>query len=270
MPETEIYSFLLTNDGDTSFLISDPQYHSAFNIAGYNNQPSPTADGYLMTVAGNSHDQTDIYQIHTGRRQIEAVTSTLMYSEYSPMLDVDNKEIYCVRVDSQGNQNLWAYPEDRSHRGYNVLPGQNKVGYYEFIGMDSVALFITGEPHQLIIYNRDSMDQYVVDSDVGRCLSFHDDQLYYVKKQNPDNWVLMRFIPVLNRSTDVSPLPIDVEDFLITSNGSILIGYGAKILLLDRDNMWKEIVELSKYGLNEITRLAEVKNRLICVNKVEK
>ena len=269
LPATEIFLFTLSVMNDTVEVV-DAQFHSGFNMVGYNNQPSATDYGYLMTAAGSKNDQTDILRMHVSDHRKERFTSTLSFSEYSPEFVKASDEIFCVRVDSAGDQNLWAYPTDKSHGGRNVISGEKKVGYYELMGSDSIALFITGPPHKLVIYSGDSLPYYQVDQGIGRCLQYHKDQLYYVDKRSSEVWYLKRFIPRLKLSAQVAVMPIEVEDFYITESGEILIGQGPRIMRLTRDKTWKTYVDLEPYGIRQITRLTMAGNNLLCVNKMGK
>ena len=52
--------------------------------------------------------------------------------------------------------------------------------------------------------------------------------------------------------------PAGSEDFVIAADGAFLAGQGAKLFQYDprRQNDWLEIADLSRYGVQRITRLA--------------
>ena len=266
LPITHIYSFEWTSQGD-SFAVSNAKLWSGENLNGYNNQPQFTgADEFALTLSWHVDASTDIYTLHMGKAQIQPITNT-MESEYSPRQIGDHW--YCVRVDSTDAQHLWAYPNNGADRGTNILPGVNNVGYFRPLGRDSVVVFLTGEPHELAIYNLKNGRSHKFSSNIGRTFHVHEEGVFYVHKTTPEAWYIKVFDLSLKRSRTLTRTLDGVEDFVI-HEGSILATKGSQVHRFRLGGKtWEKVLDLSPWGLKNITRMESNDKYLLCVEKVE-
>lgn len=267
LPSTELFEVRFQTREDTC-LIESVSYLSANNPGGYNNQPHVSGNGYFLTVADQGNDNTDIVFHDLINNTYGYITSTRLYSEYSPRLVESDSLIYCIRVDTQDRQYLWGYPVDLSHSGMSVLPNCTTAGYYQRISKDSFVVFLTGEPNQLAIMTT-SGSKYTFASNIGRTFYLLNGHIYYVHKLTPTTWYLKSFDLEEKRSNIVTKMPPDCEDFVFLDTEEILAASGGQIFkskMNDRD-AWMPLLNLKSYGIDDITRLAIDDGRILLVNR---
>ncbi len=266
-PNTNIYLFDLIAADTNDYQLAQPKFLTNFNASGYNNQPVfINNDEMMLTVQVPGESQTDLYHLNLADRVKTRFTGTYE-GEYSADLmpalrgKIPNPQISCVRVatDENKTQYLWQYPFDRSSQGSAILEDLTGVGYYAWSSISKVVLFIVGEPHTLVAVDLKTNDQVTITSNIGRCLrKFPNGDIAFVHMIDEKTWLLKR----LNMSTYqpelVTAMLEGVEDFALLKDGTFLMAQGSKIYKFNRskDISWKEIADLSRYGLRDISRMA--------------
>lgn len=264
LPITHIYSFEWSDD---STVVYNATLLSGYNLNGYNNQPHfLRKDELAFTMSWHIDATTDIYAMDLLAKTVQPITET-SDAEYSPQLV--NDHWYCVKVDSQKNQWLWTSPRDGSHAGNPVLMNQDKIGYYSFINSDSIVAFLTGPPHQLVTIDIQTEEKYNFTSNIGRTFQIFDDHIYYVHKLTDASWYIKKYDRFLRRSTIITTTLEGAEDFHILPNGKLLMAKGSAIYSYDlaKDGTWVEFLDLSEFGLSNITRMTSNEKYLVCVDK---
>ena len=105
-------------------------------------------------------------------------------------------------------------------------------------------------------------------SNIGRCLLHTSDgKLAFVQKPTEQTWFLKTWNPGNNAQDIIVKIPAGTEDFAIMPDGTYLMGDGAKLFYYKpgRDTDWKELTNLSQYGVKKITRLAASKDGKLAV-----
>lgn len=266
-PNTNVYLFDLVSTDSNGYKLAKPKFLTNFNASGYNNQPVFIGNNEMMlTVQVPGEDQTDLYHFNLADKIKTRFTGTYE-SEYSAnfMPAFTNKKldikVSCVRVaiDENKTQYLWQYPFDRSGEGSAILEDLTGVGYYAWSSLSKVALFIVGEPHTLVAANVKTGDQVTITSNIGRCLQrFPNGDIAFVHMIDEKTWLLKR----LNMSTYqpelVTAMLEGVEDFTLLKDGTVLMAKDSKIYKFNRekDISWKQIADLSRYGIRDISRMA--------------
>ena len=264
LPKTQIYVFDMARDG-AGIAFSKAKLMTAFNPVGYNNQPQWINNNELYAAIQfpNDTNQTDIWSLSLINNVITRVTAT-PESEYSPTLAPDRRFISCVRVDARQSttQRLWTYPIDRSNSGKDVLPLLNNIGYHCWLTDKKVALFIVdGATNHLKLANIDDQSSVQLNGGIGRSLArMNNGKLAYVQKATPQTWYIKDLDPINygNSNILIETLP-GSEDFALLGDGTFLMGYAAKLYAYnpsDPVKEWREVADLSKYGLTNIKRLA--------------
>lgn len=259
----DIILFTLNQQTDSTWRPLAPRYLTAFNPTGYNNQPqffSPY-EIYLTVQFPEDTTQTDIFVLNPALRTTAQVTATTT-SEYSPTRMPGGKYFSAVRVEPGGTQRLWAFPLDRSDNGRPVFPNILGVGYHCWLRDTVAALFIVGENnsnHYLGLAGTKRQQLQRIAFNVGRCLQkMPDSRLAFVQKATEQTW----FIKTYDLNTKTSGIVIKTlpgsEDFTVLPDGTFLAGQNAKLYQYNprRQTDWKEIADLSRYGVHKITRLA--------------
>src|SRR2546425_2993271 len=154
-------------------------------FAGYNNQPSFVLDGRSILYTSIRDKQADIYRYDLRSGATSQVTNT-PESEYSPTLMPDGKNISVVRVEADGTQRLWKFPQNGGQPSL-ILANIKPVGYHLWIDDHTLALFILGakgKPNTLQIVDVQSEKAEVVVENPGRILRRipHQNRLSFVHK----------------------------------------------------------------------------------------
>lgn len=262
---TNIYLFDLGVNAQRNYEVTNPRFLTNFNKYGYNNQPTFLKNDLMMiTVQFPSEKQTDLYKLDL-RNKIKTRFTATAESEYSPQLMPgvvgQPKQISCVRVSADGNaiQNLWQYPYDQSGDGNVMVPTINPIGYYAWSSINKLAAFIVGEPHSLVSVDRRNDETVAVTERIGRCLqAFSNGDVAFVHKVNDRTWLLKRLNMATFQPELITAIPVGVEDFVILTNGTIIMGNGSQLFKFNRliDVEWKAFQDLSKFGIKKITRMA--------------
>lgn len=269
--KSNIYMTTLTKGGG-KISIKSPVFLTNFNANGYNNQPSFISDDVvLFTTNYYSTDQTEIAQFDLFDETLTRITYT-DESEYSPQKMSSKDEFSCVRVESDKvTQSLSVYPMDGIGYAKRLLFNTNNVGYYSWVNKNKVAMFLVDEPHHnLAVAEIDSEKRKIVIDKIGRSLHVSPTgELLFIHKQNEKEWYIKSYNFLANQNKTVTKTLDGVEDFELMNDGTLLAGKGAILYKYNPkiDTEWKSIIDLSEYGITNITRLVNNKNRLLIVNQ---
>ncbi|MFT5168885.1 MAG: hypothetical protein ACI8P3_004130 [Saprospiraceae bacterium] len=265
LPNSNIMLFELNQKNDSTFLFNNPQYLTNFNKDGYNNQPYFITDNELYITVQLSTDtcQTDIYSLNLANKEITQVTATIE-SEYSPTFipptgSEKNYEFSSVRSDKAGNQNLWRFPINRSSKGSPVLNTIKNIGYHYWIDYRDIVLFVVDKPHKMLVADTRDESARFVTANIGRCFQeLPDGSVAFVEKMSDDSWLLKKMDARTYRTSLITATLAKSEDFTILRDGTIIMAFGAKLYKFNQriDTTWKEIANLSFYGMDNISRIA--------------
>lgn len=273
LDHSDLLLFSMQKTADSTWQPFAPRFLTAFNPRGYNNQPAFFSGNelYLTVQTPGDTTQTDIYALDLLLKTQTRVTATPATAEYSPTLMPGGRRFSAVRVEEDGNQRLWSFPLDRSDNGRPEFPNILNVGYHCWLRDTLAALFIVGDdgaPHTLYTVGTRSQKLQRVASNVGRCLqALPDGRLAFVAKTTDKTWFLKTFDPKKPIPEIAVIMPPGSEDFAVMPDGTFLSGSKSKLYQFKpgRNNDWKEIADLSKYGVKNITRLAAGRDGKVAV-----
>ena len=263
-----IYSFSYRNLNN-EITLSHPKFLTGYNANGYNNQPYFMGSRiiYLTSMVGQQ-EQTDIYALNLFSNKKYQVIKT-PEAEYSPQLRPGTSSFTCVRVESDGvTQRLWQFPKDQSNQGKPLFPDVKNVGYYYWLDENKVAMFLVGEPHRLVIGDARDNSIEQITSNVGRGMgTTPDGTLLFIQKLSENTWYIKELDIDTKRTSIVVETLRGAEDFIVLSDGSIMMARQASIYIFDPNDSkeWKPIADMRKYGLKNITRMAFNQNRTLVV-----
>lgn len=264
LPVSRAYLFQFRALNDSLYLFSQPEYLTAFNPDGYNNQPFfVSEDELLLTVMipDSAEAQTDIYSFHLQDRRMTRLTATLE-SEYSPQIIPETNAFSTVRV-AYGDASLqyfWRYDLAGGQYGRMVMQDLTDLGYYFWLGPVQFLAFRVEEPPILEVINLQDGRRKKLAENVGRSFArLPEGDLAFVQKEQ-SGWYIRNmdtYFFVIKPAPLVQTLP-GSEDFVVLSDGTILMGKGSKLYKFKpgQDSDWKEIADFSHYGIKQITRLA--------------
>jgi len=264
LPNTNIMLFDFNQKTDSIYRFTKPMFLTDFNKYGYNNQPYFMSDNELYITVQQPEDttQTDIYSLDISKKQITQITSTIE-SEYSPTFipptGSNNFEFSCVRVETDGSQRLWRFPINRSSQGSPVFNGIKNIGYHYWIDYRDIVLFAVGTPHKMLVADSRDESARFVTGNIGRCFKeLPNGDIAFVEKIAEDTWLLKRLDSRSYRTSLITATLPGMEDFTILRDGTIIMSNGTKLFKFNQriDTTWKEIADLSYYGMNSISRIA--------------
>jgi len=271
LPNSNMYLFTLTKGGG-KYTLKSPQFLTAFNINGYNNQPAFLSDDEIyFTTNYYEEDQTEIAKFDIFEESLTRITYT-DESEYSPLPVPHKDEFSCVRAETDGKtQTLSVYPLDGIGYAKRFMNNTNNIGYHNWIDDKTVALFLVGPPdHSLAIADAKSERRKIILDKIGRSLKVdRNEQLYFVHKMSDKDW----YIKSYDRNTSKSKVIVKTlqgsEDFELMNDGSIIMASGSVVYHYNPKNNtdWKPILDLTDYGIENISRIAARKNRLVIVDQ---
>ena len=90
----------------------------------------------------------------------------------------------------------------------------------------------------------------------------------FVHKITEDDWYIKSYNLEDRRAAVITPTRPNSEDFVVLSDGTIIMAEGSKIYSIhpERDEYWQEVIDLAEYDINNINRMAVSRNRLVIVN----
>ena len=249
---TEIFLFdLAVKNGNYEFTNGK----NISNNEGYDSQPSFVNDNQIL-FSSTRNGQTDIVSYRANYDTKTWVNFT-EGGEYTPLKIPNQKAISAVRLDKDGKQRLYAY--SMSNGSSTELIKDLVVAYYTWYDNNTiVSAIIENDSLNLYVSNLKDQSNYRYQKNVGR--SFHkipNSQLVsYISKENQE-WTIKSLNPSTGATKIIANTLPEVEDMCWAINGDILMGKGSKLykLTLNKDNDWKEIADLSEYGITKISRI---------------
>ena len=253
-PATEVYLFDLVYENFRPTL-ANPQNIS--QNPGYDNQPAFLDNGLALFYASTRNDQTDIlrYDLTTGAKTWLTDTPG---SEYSPQMIPGKQAFSAVRLETDGTQLLWQYPMGPGVP--EVLVPEVKIGYYAWLNSKKVVAFVLGEPATLQLFRSGKKKGKRLGTHIGRSIHSipHTRGISFVDENIPNKGIIRAMNPQNGKSSRLIAALEGSQDLAWTPDGTIIMAQGAKLYRWTRgvNTTWEEIVDVSIFGLKEITRLA--------------
>jgi len=269
LPETSIYllDVLRKQDG---FHFSTPRCIAG--PGGYNNQPWFTPDEkYMLYIRSVDSINTEIYRYDVTKKKSRRLTHT-PEAEYSARYSPNEDRITCVRVEKDRiAQRMGVYHLNGRKPGV-ILPGLQKLGYYEWLNGNEFLSFELPEPFSLVKHNLANNRSDTLCQAIGRTFAYvrTKNRILYIDKTDTTHWVMRTIAPENLRMarkgykvenpffTEIFP---GEEDFCVFRDGSLLMAHEG-ILYIKRnpfrhpEEKWKELLDLKPYGIAKCYRLA--------------
>ena len=258
---TDLYLFRLKKTDDQAYHLYHAEFLSSFNRGGYTNQPWFTREGNLLVSARKAGEkQNDIYQLSPITKSIRRITKTPS-NEYSPRIHPDGQQLTVLRQVEGDSINQQVYKVSlKGGRYISMTPEIRNIGYYTCMASNHLALFrIMGESNTLEYMNLDDRRTRRIASTVGRTLwTDPAGNVVYVHKFATEYWYLKKYNPVTATIEIIAETPGLTEDFAVAPDGSFFMSVGSKVYSLQpsKEKTWRVVMDLSIYGIKEITRMA--------------
>ncbi len=232
---------------------------STFHPNGYNNQPFFSKPETLFISSG-SGVRTNLYRLNIESLEKTQITDT-RESEFSPGVQSETGNLSFIRLEEDGAQRLWVVPANFTSYGSPLTPVDLKVGYYQWLNANRLALFVLRENHnELIVWNTFSGQEEVLTDRPGRSMHVNEEgHLYYVMRRGQNLYHIFRYEPETGENTLVVRMPaggsqdfcIGPEGILITATEGLIMGFRP-----GKDSSWKPLMRLRGMEQYTISRLA--------------
>lgn len=252
LPNHDIVVFDI-NENSQGITLSSPQVIA--NSPGYDNQPYFAENGQDIFYTRIENGNADIWQWKANSKSSHAIAATSL-SEYSPtVIPFETSSLSTVRVEKDGTQRLWEV--DQAGKYSVIFQDVKPVGYHAWSDKN-IAMFVLGEPHELHISEFGNSSSKVVDKDIGRCLQKvpGKDAVSYTVNQN-DMVRLKVYDFTSQKSFPSIQLPKGSQDYVWYGEKHLISSHDGKLVISPIDKLeWKTIRNLSKFELNQVSRLA--------------
>ncbi|MBL8998553.1 MAG: PD40 domain-containing protein [Gemmatimonadetes bacterium] len=222
--------------------------------AGYDNQPSFTADGRALHFTSIREDaQADIWRVPVTGGAPVRVTDT-PESEYSATRTPDGLAISVIRVERDSTQRLWRFPLDGGAPSL-VLRALRPVGYHVWVGDHTLGTFVLGAPNALVLVDARTERADTLARRIGRALVRIPGRDAFSFVQEGDTaWISE--VDVRTRTVQrIAPAPPQADYHLWTPAGQLIAASGSRIWLRVGAR-WDLLADFAELGVRGITRLA--------------
>ncbi|MFT5102792.1 MAG: hypothetical protein ACI86C_000438 [Candidatus Latescibacterota bacterium] len=254
-PETDVFLMDITTNQSG---VNIENIKNVSNRAGYDNQPAFYDDNTLI-YAGTLNGATDIAAMQIDTAAAYWMNSPTEGGEYSPLKIPNSPHLSAVRLDPDGLQRLYKYPE--ANKPSALLIDNLQVAYYAYANEDSMLASVLSDGNLDLVFidlQKKKIDTLLQGS--GR--SIHKipgkEAMSYTATNEEGNLDVFQLDLEDKESYFVCQLPIGIQDYIWLDDSKLLLGSGSQLFLYDLfgDGDWKHVVDLSEAKINEISRLA--------------
>ena len=207
----------------------------------------------MLFASNRDGAQTDIYRYDIAAKRVVQVTRT-PENEYSPTLTPDGRTFSTVRGDEQ---KLWRFTMDGTDAGL-AWTHMGLIGYHVWISPTRLATFVLGQPNTLQVLDMRTGGGETIERNIGRSLLIRPGTgtVSFVHKPQGGAWVIKELDPATGQVSTITDTVQGAEDLAWTPDGRIVMGQKGKLFLWSpADPQWTEIADLTRQGVENITRL---------------
>jgi hypothetical protein len=256
LPETDI--FLASVDIKNN-LIKIGKAENITNRKGYDNQPVFASNNRIILFSSSSEDKTDkihIHQYDIKSKKITQHTKTTT-SEYSPMLTPDKKYISSVVVEEDSTQRIWLYDPKTGNRISCLTEGTDSIGYYAWLGTDSILYYKLTSPHSLRVLNiRTGKDNWLCDHPTRSFKKIDSHTFFYVLHEDRENQVYVFDIRT-RKATLYATDRAENQDYVWEASLGLVKSEQNKLYRYSPEtNVWAIAADMASYGITKISRFS--------------
>ena len=269
LPSTDLFMIHYSNV-DTQFNLKKVTYLSAFNPLGYNNQPQFIGlDELYLSTDVYSLGKPEIIKLDLYSETLERMTMS-EESDFSPSPLPNGAGFSTVRIEQDGvTQTLWAYDHQSFSTGARILEGISTIGYYKWLSEEDLAMFLLPEPFTMNITNINTGASKTLIDNIGRCLRQDDEgKLLFTHQIQGGKRFIKSYDLELGKMEVICQALEGSEDFEIIGGSAIVMAKDSKLYYFDpaTSTSWTEVLDLSEFGINNISRLAYSRGRIVLVS----
>lgn len=259
LPETEIF---LAKIEIKNNLLKFDKAENISNHKGYDNQPFFAPDGKNIFYSSQSTADNRVH-IHTygiRSKKVAQLTHTNT-SEYSPVISPAGP-VSAVVVEEDSTQRIWLYDAKNGERKGCLAGNLDSVGYYAWIGKDSILYYKLGEPHSLRVLDlKTGEDNWLCDNPIRSFRRIDKRTVFYAIQEEKRN-LLMFYDMLVKKATVYATDKAGNQDYVWVADLGLLKSEDAKILRYSPDTkVWVETADFTASGIKKITRFAFSDNK---------
>ena len=249
---TDVYAAALSVRGSA---ISVGRLRNLTKRAGYDNQPSFTADGLAILFTSIREDaQSDIWRVPFDGGAATRLTGG-PESEYSATATPDGRGYTTIRVEPDSTQRLWLFPWDQTAPTV-VLPGLKPVGYHVWVGEGAIGAFVLGRPNALVLADPRTERVDTLARNIGRAFARVPGRDAFTFAQLAGDTVWISEVDVRTRAVRrLMQAPAGGEYHFWTRDGQCVASSGTRLYRWI-DGRWDVLADFAELGVKGITRLA--------------
>ncbi len=271
LPETEIF---LADIEIKNKLIKFEKAENITNRKGYDNQPYFMPDGksilFSSEIGADKKIHTCLYSIKS--KKITQLTNTST-SEYSPMLTLSGQTISCVVVEEDSAQRIWLYDSKTGAKKACLTEGTDSIGYYSWLGKDSLLYYKLTDPHSLRVLNlKTGEDNWLCNHPTRSFKKINNTTIFYVIHEEKENLIYF-FDTHTKKATLFATDKPENEDYVWLDDLGMIKSEGSKLYHYSTETkVWVEVADFTSYEIKKITRFtfSADKKRLAVVSNIEK
>jgi hypothetical protein len=262
LPETDIWLFKL---GEEKMQIVIKSGKNITNRAGYDNQPSFSADGKRVFYTSILEDkQADVFGYYIKGRKVYQVTKS-PESEYSVVENRKN-ELSLLMVEKDSTQRIHIISSISPVIPEKIIAADS-IGYYTFLNEDSVVYYKLTNPHSLRIFSmKTGDDKFLGNHPIRGFKAINRHALIYGLKDSI-KVVFYKYDFTLHKAERFAEYNSLNEDIIWHEKWGLIKSEGTQLLRFDEvKNEWKLLFDLSRFGIKKITRFNfDTKNKYLVV-----
>ncbi|HWY38200.1 MAG TPA: hypothetical protein VNY73_06545 [Bacteroidia bacterium] len=240
---------------------------------GYNNQPFFMPDGktILFSSEVNSKGKVHICSYDMKTKKTKKFTQTPT-SEFSPGLTPDGISVSAVVVEEDSTQRVWYYDVNTGAKKSCVHTGTDSVGYYAWLGKDTMVYYKLGNPHSLrVLHVLTSEDYWLCDNPARSFKKIDPTTLFYIISEEKENRIYFYDLRT-KKATLYATDKLETLDYVWLDDLGMVKAVQSKIYRYSPETkVWVELADLSGFGVRKITRFAfsPDKKRMAVVSNAE-
>jgi hypothetical protein len=254
LPETELF---LADVDIKNNLLHVKRAEKFSDHKGYNNQPCfiNNDKDILFTSDVELNNKTHICDYNLKSKKIKRLSITNT-SEYSANMLPNKKDFSVVMVEKDSTQRIWVFDLEKGANMDCLSQQTDSVGYYAWLGKDSVLYYKLTNPHSLHALNiKTNQDVWLCNNPTRSFKRINSSTFFYVIHEEKQNQVFLYNIRTRKAMLYATDQISGNQDYIWEPTLNLLKSEGSKIYRYSTDTkVWVEIADFASYGIKKITR----------------
>ncbi len=256
LPETELFLAEVEIKGS---LLKVEAAKKISSHKGYNNQPCFVNNDkeiyFTSDIEGDS--KTHICSYNLSKKEIKRLSITNT-SEYSANRVPGKNEFSVVMVEEDSTQRIWLFDVVKGSNKSCLSQQTDSVGYYTWLGKDSILYYKLTKPHSLHALNvKTNQDVWLCDNPTRSFRKISATAFFYVIHEEKQNEVYVYDTRIRKATLFAVDNVSTNQDYIWHTTLGLLKSEGTKLFRYSTDTkMWVELADFTAFGIKKLTRFA--------------